>query len=54
MQFRDYLRTHPQAAADYQALKLKLAHDFEYDGDGYTAAKAAFVDDIVARAGQQR
>lgn len=50
IQFRDYLRTHPQAAADYQALKLKLAEDFEYDGDGYTAAKAAFVNDIVARA----
>ncbi len=50
IQFRDYLRTHPQAAADYQALKLKLAEEFEYDGDGYTAAKAAFVNDIVARA----
>ncbi|MFS2150350.1 GrpB family protein [Rhizobium sp. Rhizsp42] len=50
IQFRDYLRTHPQAAADYQALKLKLAERFEYDGDGYTAAKAAFVNDIVARA----
>ncbi len=50
IQFRDYLRTHPQAASDYQALKLKLAEDFEYDGDGYTAAKAAFVHDIVARA----
>ncbi|WP_112941881.1 MULTISPECIES: GrpB family protein [unclassified Rhizobium] len=50
IQFRDYLTTHPQAAADYQALKLKLAEEFEYDGDGYTAAKAAFVNDIVARA----
>ncbi|MBO9124708.1 MULTISPECIES: GrpB family protein [unclassified Rhizobium] len=51
--FRDYLRTHPQAAADYQALKLKLAEDFEYDGDGYTAAKAAFVNDIVAHASKR-
>jgi GrpB-like predicted nucleotidyltransferase (UPF0157 family) len=51
--FRDYLRTHPQAASDYQALKLKLAEDFEYDGDGYTAAKAAFVNDIVARASKR-
>lgn len=53
MQFRDYLRTHPQAASDYQALKLKLAEAFEYDGDGYTAAKAAFVNDIVARASKR-
>jgi GrpB-like predicted nucleotidyltransferase (UPF0157 family) len=51
--FRDYLRTHPQAASDYQALKLRLAKDFEYDGDGYTAAKAAFVSDIVARASKR-
>ncbi|WP_283194333.1 GrpB family protein [Rhizobium sp. AN80A] len=51
--FRDYLRTHPQAAADYQALKLELVEAFEYDGDGYTAAKAAFVNDIVARAGRR-
>jgi GrpB-like predicted nucleotidyltransferase (UPF0157 family) len=50
--FRDYLRAHPQTAAAYRALKLKLCKDFEYDGDGYTAAKAAFVTDVVERAAQ--
>jgi GrpB-like predicted nucleotidyltransferase (UPF0157 family) len=50
MLFRDYLRTHAETAAAYQALKLKLSEDYAYDGDGYTAAKAAFVNSTVERA----
>lgn len=50
MLFRDHLRSHPETAAAYQALKLKLSEDFQYDGDGYTAAKAAFVRAIVDKA----
>ncbi|MGO7872109.1 GrpB family protein [Rhizobium leguminosarum] len=48
--FRDYLIAHPQAAADYAALKCRLAAEFRMDGDGYTAHKREFVDAIVARA----
>jgi GrpB-like predicted nucleotidyltransferase (UPF0157 family) len=48
--FRDYLTAHPQAAADYAALKRRLAAEFRMDGDGYTAHKREFVDAIVARA----
>ena len=48
--FRDYLIAHPQAAADYAALKRRLAAEFRMDGDGYTAHKREFVDAIVAQA----
>lgn len=48
--FRDYLIAHPQAAADYAALKRRLAVEFRMDGDRYTAEKREFVDAIVARA----
>ncbi|MGR9164637.1 GrpB family protein [Rhizobium leguminosarum] len=48
--FRNYLIAHPQAAADYAALKRRLAAEFRMDGDRYTAHKREFVDAIVARA----
>ncbi|MBX4859504.1 GrpB family protein [Rhizobium sophorae] len=48
--FRDYLVAHPLAAADYAALKRRLAAEFRMDGDGYTAHKREFVDATVARA----
>ncbi|OWV70126.1 hypothetical protein ATY77_18975 [Rhizobium sp. R634] len=48
--FRDYLIAHPEAAADYAALKLRLAAEFRMDGDRYTAEKREFVDTIVTRA----
>jgi GrpB-like predicted nucleotidyltransferase (UPF0157 family) len=48
--FRDHLRSHPEAAAAYAALKQDLAAKFRYDGDRYTASKRAFVDTIIDRA----
>ena len=48
--FRDCLIAHPEAAADYAALKLRLAAEFRMDGDRYTAEKREFVDTIVMRA----
>lgn len=48
--FRDYLNAHPEAAKAYEALKLGLWHAFEHDRDGYTAAKGAFVREILMRA----
>jgi GrpB-like predicted nucleotidyltransferase (UPF0157 family) len=47
--FRDYLRTHPDAARDYCALKRRLAVAYGADRDGYTHAKTAFVRAIEAR-----
>ena len=45
--FRDRLRANPQAAADYAALKRSLLTRYQYDRDGYTAAKGAFIRKIM-------
>ena len=41
--FRDYLIAHPEAADAYAALKRRLKEQFEFDRDGYTNAKGAFI-----------
>ncbi|OLB65633.1 MAG: hypothetical protein AUI10_05925 [Actinobacteria bacterium 13_2_20CM_2_72_6] len=43
--FRDYLRAHPVAAAQYAALKRELADRHTDDREAYTEGKA----DLVAR-----
>ncbi len=48
--FRDYLRTHLQAAQDYAALKHTLAARFREDRPAYVEGKTAFVLAILARA----
>ena len=48
--FRDYLIAHPEAAAEYAALKRRLFKDYEYDRDAYTAAKGEFVRTITKKA----
>ena len=48
--FRDYLRAHPDAAAQYAALKRALAsRPLPQRGD-YTDAKAPFIQDVLAKA----
>ena len=42
--FRDYLRAHPDVAAEYEALKWRLAAEFRFDREAYTQAKAPFID----------
>jgi GrpB-like predicted nucleotidyltransferase (UPF0157 family) len=44
--FRDYLRTHPDAAREYGELKQRLAREYGADRDGYTNAKSAFIGSI--------
>lgn len=41
--FKDYLHAHVEVAKEYEALKISLAEKFKQDRDGYTAAKAEFV-----------
>lgn len=41
--FRDYLNAHPAVASMYEALKLRLWKQYEFDRDGYTVAKTAFI-----------
>jgi len=48
--FRDYLRSHPEIAAEYASLKLRLAHEFGPDRSGYTDAKTEFIQSIERKA----
>jgi GrpB-like predicted nucleotidyltransferase (UPF0157 family) len=48
--FRDYLRTHPQAAEEYGKLKRGLAGRFAHDRDAYRAGKIPFIEMVVAAA----
>ncbi len=48
--FRDYLRTHPNAARHYGDLKLRLAGEFPYDIESYIHGKESLVKDIEQRA----
>jgi GrpB-like predicted nucleotidyltransferase (UPF0157 family) len=49
--FRDHLRTHPDRAQAYGALKQRLAERFGTDRDGYAVAKTAFVEEMLCEAG---
>ena len=48
--FRNHLRTHPEDANAYAALKRMLADKFGADRDAYNKGKAEFVADILRRA----
>lgn len=48
--FRDYLRSHPEAAKEYEILKLDLWKKWEFDRDGYTRSKTDFVNRITSMA----
>jgi GrpB-like predicted nucleotidyltransferase (UPF0157 family) len=49
--FRDFLRTHPDVAAEYAALKRTLAPRFS-DGTPYSIAKTEFIVAVLERARQ--
>ncbi len=48
--FRDYLRTHPDAAHDYFELKLRLAERYRHDRVGYNEAKTEFIESALRKA----
>jgi GrpB-like predicted nucleotidyltransferase (UPF0157 family) len=52
--FRDYLRTHPETAQAYEALKRDLAARYAHDRDAYTESKTAFIQQIEAQARAER
>ncbi len=52
--FRDYLRAHPESAAEYAALKTALAAKFGNDREGYTDAKTDFIKGIERKAMQSK
>lgn len=41
--FRDYLNEHPEAAKEYEKLKIELWHRYEHDRDTYTNEKTNFI-----------
>lgn len=54
--FRDYLNNHPEAAHEYEKLKLSLLPKYRHDRDGYTDAKSAFIKKIlgIAKSGTKQ
>jgi GrpB-like predicted nucleotidyltransferase (UPF0157 family) len=50
--FVDFLRWHPLAAEAYGELKRRFAVRYATDREGYTAAKAEFIADMLDRAEQ--
>lgn len=48
--FRDYLRSHPEAAEEYAALKFRLAEEHRRDREAYTELKGPFILGIIERA----
>ncbi len=48
--FRDFLRNNPKAAQRYEALKRKLAQEFECDRTGYTNSKAPLIEQLLVEA----
>jgi GrpB-like predicted nucleotidyltransferase (UPF0157 family) len=48
--FRDYLRTHPDDAQAYGALKVELARRFPHDIEGYMAGKDDLIQELERKA----
>lgn len=48
--FRDVLRASPRLAQRYAELKRELAKEYSHDREGYTRAKAAFIEKALRQA----
>jgi GrpB-like predicted nucleotidyltransferase (UPF0157 family) len=48
--FRDYLRAHPEAAGEYQGLKMSLAERYPHDRVAYTTGKTDFILGVMKQA----
>jgi GrpB-like predicted nucleotidyltransferase (UPF0157 family) len=48
--FRDYLRVHPDIAAEYGELKARLARKYRDDREAYTQAKGPFISRVTQAA----
>ncbi len=49
--FRDYLRSHPDLALEYEQLKIALLKEFKLDREAYTEHKSDFIKKILRLAG---
>ena len=50
IRFRDFLNTHPDAAAEYDILKCRMAEANSNDRYAYSAGKKEFIEEILKRA----
>jgi GrpB-like predicted nucleotidyltransferase (UPF0157 family) len=50
LSFRDYLRAHPDEAANYERLKRDLAAKYRDDREAYTEAKESYVQAFTTKA----
>ena len=48
--FRDFLRTHPETARQYEDLKRELMAQLASDPPAYNDAKASFIESVVQKA----
>jgi GrpB-like predicted nucleotidyltransferase (UPF0157 family) len=48
LRLRDHLRANPDTAGEYAALKRELAAAYGDDREGYTEAKTAFIEAVLA------
>lgn len=53
LDFRDYLRAHPDEAARYEALKRSLAERFRYQRDDYTSGKSSYILGVLEKAREE-
>ncbi|MBX8938876.1 GrpB family protein [Enterococcus gilvus] len=51
--FRDYLQKYPEAARQYEELKLLLKEKYEHNRDAYTDAKTEFVEKYSQKAREE-
>ncbi len=47
IRFRDYLRTNPERAKEYEALKIELASRFRNDRGSYVLGKTTFIEETL-------
>jgi GrpB-like predicted nucleotidyltransferase (UPF0157 family) len=52
--FRDWLRSHPDAADAYMALKAQLARQYPTDREAYILGKTSFVESVLQAARSRR
>jgi DNA polymerase III alpha subunit len=48
LHFRDYLRSHPETAHDYEVLKRRLATEYRFEREVYQDSKTAFIREVEA------
>jgi GrpB-like predicted nucleotidyltransferase (UPF0157 family) len=51
--FRDYIKSHPDALKEYEALKYSLALKFKENRQAYVDGKDEFIEKILKKAQKQ-